>query len=408
MRVRIARHSSGAHRPVARTLLLFLITLAHRGVAQEAEEILGTARTALGARDALVDRLEFTATYQERYRKNLMRSAPFVDRVQVLATTVEMLKKDGVPRSRYRLDILTTRDPDYATNVGPVRDEQIPRLRIEAVISREKCSSLTDAQDGTPLFGRITSTPHVVISAQPLYLLCLNEATPFAELESPSQLSAQVAGQVSGYGTVRIDWLIEGAPGPTGTAMKGSYWLAPSLGHAPVRTEMSRRVGSSGPWRTILSREAEEFTDHGGVWLPGKVVLKRSGAWDDGGYELQSELVATFEGWRVNHDVPPGRFEILFPDGTVILDETRGGERYVKGQISDASIAAHVEQARALSAEARPAMREKIDGRFQMALGERPFAWHRRTTWIVALIAGVLGCVILAILWIRKSAGAAS
>lgn len=364
------------------------------------DEGLESSRLGLSQRAAAVDNFSVHATYRERSRKRMVRGAPFVEHVKVVDATIELDQQAAPPAYRMTAELVASIDPDDPPMVDPKTGEKVFRYTVRGVTTPEESRSLHRAADGRMLIGEISPRPLVPLPVHPLYLLGLGDSSPLYELEDANRIESTTRRERLGtYEAVIIDWAYDNSAGPPGTAVKGSFWLAPSLGFATIRAEMNRRVGPNGPWRQVLLREASEFAQHAGLWLPGRVVYRRSNAYDDGGYELEAEIDVKFEDWRVNSDLPPGTFVLDFPDGTGVADQVRN-VKFIKGRISDASIQRQVEQAIKL---ARDPSTKLVDPALERRFGEQErdapsFAWPR-WAWLT-LIVGVLGCV--AAIIIRK------
>lgn len=352
-------------------------------------------------RDAAIENLAFHATIHDRTRKGMLPGAPFIERTQAIDALVQVVDRPAAPRLNARYEIVTTLDPERVPE-DPTTGEPFAQIAITCVLTPEECRLIEPATDGRTRLGRIANRPVVALAASPLELLSHGGVFQIASLDQVVGVGSEV---IDAYQCLRIDWQIENTAGPPGSALKGSDWIAPDLDYAPVREQVSRRVGASGSWREILDKHAEGFSPHDGIHLPAKVTLRRHNAYDDGSYELTSEIVATFDAWRVNRPLSPGAFTLDFPDGTIVSDEIRG-ETYTKGAITDASVSRQVVRAQALASDVNATTADPgLDSRFRAALDHSPFAWRRRWTWMLVFLAGVFGCAALAILWIRRNSG---
>ena len=137
---------------------------------------------------------------------------------------------------------------------------------------------------------------------------------------------------LKGTETIRVDWSADSG-NPPGSALKGTFWIVPTMGFAVLRSERSRRPTPSSSWKTIEETVCEDFVRVGELWLPSKATRKQSQYWDDGEYEPETrELHATFAAWKINQAVDAATFRLEFPKGTLVTDTIRD-LRYTKGKL---------------------------------------------------------------------------
>jgi multidrug resistance efflux pump len=145
------------------------------------------------------------------------------------------------------------------------------------------------------------------LEPRPANVLDLAGAAVFLLGQGPAQLDVAGVDIVEGREVVRVAWVYNNG----GTGLRGLLWVAPSLGYAVVRSEATQdpsQVGLAHGRRT-WRKTAGDFTEVAGAWLPRKVEIRSTQTnVADGSPHSGYELVASFEDYRVNPELPPDTF----------------------------------------------------------------------------------------------------
>lgn len=353
--------------------------------AQEAPPSLEDVNRELAAREAAFQNVSARITYTERARP--LRDGPFKTRTQAIDAT-------WTNQGHARADMLEERE--YVPN-GPLRRDRLIMTanQEEARIlswGRKRDPRAPDGVGAEPLDvtnGRILKIPAIFWAIPPNELLNLGQywspTNRIQEMHADS-LPPKLE-RMDGRSTVRIDWSMEDVD-PPHSGLSGSFWIAPDLGFAVVRSERSRRPNSSVSWKVIEETVCEDFIQVGELWLPRKASRKENRFWDDGEYETGTrELHAAFEGWRLNQSLDAKLFRLVFPKGTHVNDMVRG-LRFKKGEIGDPEIKRLVSSARAVAAEIPPEP-SGLSERLVQARESNPFAGAGLSIWVIT-IAGIV------------------
>ncbi len=209
---------------------------------------------------------------------------------------------------------------------------------------------------------------------------------------------------VDGIEAVRLTWEVD-ETGNRGSAGRGTYWVAPSLGYAVIRRERDRRPKSSMPWKLIELTESKRFQQVGDFWFPKEVHYSFFSYFPDGGYELRKDTVASFEGWKTNQNLPKNTFHLNFPNGTDVADFTKSQvQRYVVGQINDAQIAKEVASLRSPALD-NAGLADRL-ARAELEEGDSRSRSSPRA-WLAMTLASALGAigVVCVLFWVRHRLG---
>lgn len=338
----------------------------------------------LNARTAAVQVLGVRATFHQKNRP--FRGGPFRSRMQV----IDIIQDD---RGNVRSDLLESQSG--AGVPAEIASTTIKRLvTYDAKGSRAIGPAIPKVGDKEPppMVGIIDKVQLLFWIDDPAELTCLFNYSPLRTFLKENKVKLAGVDRINGMAVVRIDWE---ADRPL-NALRGTFWLAPELGYAPVVQEVSRRPKASDSWRLKRRIEARDFVQVEGVWLPGKIAEVEHSYWDDGTYELRGEVAAEFEDWRINRPTPDGTFHVDFPPGTQVSDR-KLGIFYTTGKIGDPSIKDLVKQARQLGTDASSAEKKPISERFNEASRSDPLSRISWSSWITAICTGVLTTIVVGV-----------
>lgn len=352
-------------RPVFVVVALVHLAAQSRAEGPPAPDI-AEVRRGLAARDAAFQNLSFVGTYHDRYR--MLRHGPFAEKDRVikvlLDTSPGVTPGARAPQLRAKVDVTETADLDvipllpqgqtqvhWAAMFDP--GSSTPSRKLEAGIQKSPGGTKREI----PL-GHISKYSLIYWMCPPEDLLGLCGGSPTDILSGPL-VTPTVEGVevIDGHPTVKIAWAFDTSRVPPSQVFRGHFWLAPKLGYAMVRREDSRRPKPDDPWKPVQRIDCKDFLRSNGLWVPRRVAFLRHTYHDDGGYELERELDATFDAWVVNQPLRDDMFRLDFPDGTTVLDQIRG-ITYIQGRISNASLDRQAAAAKKLAAGKDPARRK--------------------------------------------------
>ena len=350
---------------------------------------LDAVRRGLAARAAAFQNIAFRLVTHDRSRKNLLQGGPFTAKVQTVDALIDTSKGGVDPRpggglvsSPTRADVISSRDEEDGPVPDPVTGEPVMWSQFSVVVTPEESRMLGRSLDGKKRLGNVQKLSLLYVSLHPLELLDLCRYSPAVYLSQANGMRAELEGAetVRGVETLRVSWVNEELKA------RGKWWVAPGMGYAVCRCTRERRPNEAAPWREILVKESDGFTEVDDVWVPGKVSYVRHAYYNDGAYELEQELEATFERWSVNQTLAADAFTLKFPKGTIVRDHTHGDVTYVKGAIDDPSIGRDVAKAKALAAGGPGA---GLKERYEDAARNDPFASRADRARVLWSAAGI-------------------
>lgn len=392
-------------RPLLLGVSLIVLLLAPRpSAAEDQPPSLEELRKGLAARDASFQNARFRATYHDKVRRNLVRAAPFEERVRVVDALVD-LSEGAVVNGRARVEIMETPDPDVAPRLKP--DEKW--VRFISNVTKDGGKQLEGTLEGNAL-GIIQKQAGIEWWVNPAEALGLLYWSPHSMMFN-NHLPVKIEGMeaIPGRGeALKVSWETP-SQNPPGSAVNGTYWIAPAMGYSPLRMVFGRRLTPTAPWKEILRIENEGWLQVDGLWVPTKVGYTHHQYYNDGDYELVRELAATFEDWRLNRPVKDADYEIEFPDGTIVRDLLHD-KTYVKGRVNDAAVARQASVARAMAAASPgspraaelPAASPGLAERFEAAGREQPFRSRTWGPWPYLAAAGVAALAAVGIVASRR------
>jgi hypothetical protein len=360
-------------------------------------------RRGLAARDAAFQNLRFRVTYHAKIRKG-PRGGPLLDKVQVADIVLDTSQGPGPENVRARAELLTTLDPDTLDLVpeGTTWGHQVSVVTPGSPEGGRTLGTGYNSVTKEPAsVGYINEHSGVLWLAYPTEMLSLNYWSPGHHLTSPVKAWAVDGTEVrAGHEALRLRWTSEGRT-PADGSHRGTYWIAPALGYAVLGSVVEWRRNAQSPFLEVMRIECDDFTEVDGLWLPGSARMVEHTVFnEDGAQELKREILADFENWALNRDLPAETFQLEFPKGTTVTDYTRGGVTYVVGRIDDAMIGRQVKKAQQLVATAPPPPATQVE-RFERAVQEDPFAGRARWLWMglgaaLALVVAALAAWLIA------------
>lgn len=334
-----------------------------------------TVKNALAARDAAWDTLTFRVTYHDQSRAR--RGEPLQASMQVDDVIQDHL-------GRLRLDMVISLQIDKTNGKATKSLHVLNTLDAKGLI---KILNLDET--GKTYLGKIQAVGGMYWPIPPMWLLHLDSRSPEKYL-SVSGFKVDGTSSISGYDVIGLKW--QANDPDAASSRQGTFWVAPSLGYAVVKTEILRRPRTDLPWRKIQQTDASDYVLVGGMWLPAKASYEEYLYYDDGGYELNRKTDAVFENWELNRKYPIKTFDLEFPDGTLVHDQRAESRRYVQGKINDRLVRSEVEKARELGF-GNPDLEQQFDKKLKRFNSEGNYSWGR-------IILGVVGAiVILASCW---------
>ncbi len=171
------------------------------------------------------------------------------------------------------------------------------------------------------------------------------------------------------------------------------FWVDVGKGMIAARRELLNLRRGEAKWITSFASRYEDLYEvEKGIWVPRKYWELSNVIAPGRAPELFREISATLSDWAVNEELPPSRFKVVFPEGTLVRDGALG-RTYIAKAVTDRSVKA--------AAEASQNMRDSF-------LKIRPAATSEpgSSRWSLALgslaAAAVIGLAIKAALHLRN------
>jgi len=295
--------------------------------------LLRIVKEGLEAREASFQGLKFHVEFQGQTRS--MPGLTALERVEVIDAVVDA-------NQRVKIDELSINR--LLLHARPGGDRRWPIIHTIASASAKESRSITwSAGDERPLATVRGRYDPPYWQRDPLDLLKLGRYNLTREFDDPNHATFEGVDSVLGQRTIRIStrWEFKGQPG---SETHFSYWFGADIGYALVRYVREWRPDHATPPRQIESMECEGFQREGPLWLPSKVVFRKSVA-ADGRYDVGTEFDATFSNWVVNPPLDDKDFEVEVPPGSVVGDRDKN-LGYIKGSIHDPAIKGDLDQFR--------------------------------------------------------------
>lgn len=158
---------------------------------------------------------------------------------------------------------------------------------------------------------------------EPRYLLSLGNFCPSKYLEGV-RVDLEGPRIINGYECYGLSWdSTRGAETPA-SGVRGTFWVAPGLGHAVVRHEVQYRPSADAPWRPSATIDSRDFRLSGNHWVPGRVEYEDYGYYEkDLFHELRMSLTADVKEVSASPAIPAGTFSLKVPAGYRVVDESR-------------------------------------------------------------------------------------
>jgi hypothetical protein len=340
-----------------------------------------------------------------------MRGAAFVTRTQVADVLIDTSPGASLEPSRVSLDLLVRTD-ERGADAEPGAEREPARLRT--VSTPEGARQLAPSRDGDVLFGLIYREPGkgLLYAVDPMLLLALGRHSISHYLNMTSACRVEGKERVSDHDAVRVAWLVEHVPNqPTDSGRRGTFWLVPELGYAPIRIVFERRPTPEAPWKETDRIESDDYVESDGLWVPGRVRASLYKYYDaDLHHELTQECSVVFSEWKLNQQLNDDAFQLEFPDGTQVLDSVRNA-RYIQGQVNDREIGEAADEARELAASTTAPTPEML-AEFRRAVEANRYSrpdghWW---AWLGVALCAIVGAVLLTIAllrWARRTGGLA-
>ncbi|MGC8639029.1 MAG: hypothetical protein ACP5XB_04020 [Isosphaeraceae bacterium] len=121
------------------------------------------------------------------------------------------------------------------------------------------------------------------------------------------------------------------------------FWVDVGKGMAVTRCEMLNLRKGETKWITAFATRCDDlFEVEKGIWVPRKYWEVSYELPPGKPPELYSEISAALSGWAVNQELPPSRFKVAFPEGTLVRDGVLH-RTYIARAVTDRSVRAAAE-----------------------------------------------------------------
>jgi hypothetical protein len=266
-------------------------------------------------RRANIKDVEVHIDYENKFRK--IRGTPLLSESQHIDFSTDFINK---LKAQIIYDSKVKEIPNKTTTYS-----QINNLHYES----------SKALDERMLI-RISSQSDFIWSLHPVKFLNLNRWFIPDYLKNTAQ-TTEPGPIVDNYATIKLNWLSNPDEGKA-DQRKGYILVCRDLGYSVLRSEYFRRPTEAMEWKSIESDACSDYVKVNETWFPRSASHTRHSYYADGGYELSQELIAKFSEWKVNQGRSDLDYKPTFPDGTLVIDETKNGLSYIVGKITNRTL----------------------------------------------------------------------